>query len=284
MLRWPRMATPITTSMWHGVNAAMAPGPGRRRSTFPASGIARIRILMRTAFRHGYARPGAIVSILPLSGQAGQILWIPGLLQTKGWTLRRPSTYSPAGVQKKDEQYTQRQTAVNTPEWQAKRATAWEKRDEVLGITWGMERDDVVQRIGDASRAHIHAEHLQRRTLTREFEGMSADELSALLKLKQERLAAITAVRRAEEHFVKPQAESAPQATLRSLPRCSVRTTLTRARCSAVDARGTMSRTGRGRMPGSGSGKPRGANFSAVLTVRAVRGKGKMPPDGGAWL
>jgi hypothetical protein len=50
----------------------------------------------------------------------------------------------------------QRERAEDTPEALAKRAQEWETRKRQLGITRDMDREEIIQRIGDASRSRLN--------------------------------------------------------------------------------------------------------------------------------
>lgn len=82
------------------------------------------------------------------------------------------------------------QQLADTPDALAKRTQEWEARKQELGLTPGMAREEMTQRIGEASRARLQApvETPQR---------SRAGDLDAA----QERLQEVRALRQAEEHY-----------------------------------------------------------------------------------
>jgi hypothetical protein len=90
----------------------------------------------------------------------------------------------------------EREHTHDTPEMNAKRAQEWEARKRALGLTPDMGQDDVVRRIGDASRARRSApsEPPQR---------ARAVDLEDAQKVTQEKLSQVRALRQAEEHYTK---------------------------------------------------------------------------------
>jgi hypothetical protein len=96
----------------------------------------------------------------------------------------------------------QRTRVEDTSEAVAKRTQEWEARKHELGITHGMERQAIVQRIGDHSREHLRRERVERNILTRGVTGMSETELHEYLQRKEAQLDTARTLRRAEQHYV----------------------------------------------------------------------------------
>jgi hypothetical protein len=90
----------------------------------------------------------------------------------------------------------ERERTHDTPEMNAKRAQEWEARKRALGLTRDMGLDEVVRRIGDASRTRLNAaiEPPQR---TR------AVDLDNAHTATQEKLNQVRALRQAEEHYTR---------------------------------------------------------------------------------
>jgi hypothetical protein len=115
----------------------------------------------------------------------------PRSFAKQGLDIKPVHYISPAGVQKHDEKYTQRQTAADTPAWQASRAAAWEGRKQGIGLTPVMSQSETALRIGEASRARLMVGQEKReRTLARQH-----DRLHETVQTTQR-------LRREEQHYV----------------------------------------------------------------------------------
>jgi hypothetical protein len=104
----------------------------------------------------------------------------------------------------------ERARTEDTPEMLATRTQEWESRKRELGLTRGMEREEVVRRIGDASRARLTTtiEPLQRtRTL----------DLDDAYKATQDKLSQVRALRQAEEHYTNNPGEMRTPAHLAAI-------------------------------------------------------------------
>jgi hypothetical protein len=100
------------------------------------------------------------------------------------------------------ERLRQRVRTDDTPAALAKRVAEWEARKQVLGLTPTMSHDEIVQRIGDASREAIAAHQAQRRALRQEL-GSDAGTLARRLTVVQEQQATTRQLARDEAHYVR---------------------------------------------------------------------------------
>lgn len=92
-------------------------------------------------------------------------------------------------VREHPEKLQERPPVADTPEMQQRRAAAWEDRKQVLGLSQGMTREEVVQRIRDASHEAIATHQAQRRQLVQALgsdAGAVAQRLASVQEARQE--------------------------------------------------------------------------------------------------
>jgi hypothetical protein len=119
------------------------------------------------------------------------------------------------GIQRPGAEYIPRQILQRHPElleargrfddtdaMRGKRQEAWEARKQVLGITPDMDRETVIQRIGEATRARVATEKNERFARAQAVRTLDPVELEKRATMKRDRLAEVNALKLAEAHYV----------------------------------------------------------------------------------